>query len=141
MEFYIILLALCIIISGFFLYSYNYQSTSMLLTKDLYAEGLDLLIAGKRKAAYKNFKNIIDNDSGNIKAYLRLGQVLREGGNSKQALKIHKGLIHRKKLNNYDKIELHKNLALDYYQSEKYDLAEKDFRGSKFSNSKERNER
>ena len=26
--------------------------------KDLYAEGLDLLVMGKRKVAYKNFKSI-----------------------------------------------------------------------------------
>ena len=44
-------------------------------------------------------KNIIEKDSENIKAYLRLGQGLREGGNPSQALKIHKGFCYRKKLN------------------------------------------
>ena len=29
--------------------------------KDMYAEGLDMLVMGKRKVAYKNFKSIIDN--------------------------------------------------------------------------------
>ena len=37
-------------------------------------------------------EDIIEKDSENIKAYLRLGQVLREGGNAQQALKIHKSL-------------------------------------------------
>jgi len=83
--------------------------------KDLYAEGLDMLVMGKRKVAYKNFKSIIDKDSGNVKAYLYLGQVIREGGNPKKALEIHKNLIHRQNLNNYDKIQLYKNLSLDYY--------------------------
>ena len=69
--------------------------------KDLYAEGLDLLIEGKRKAAFQNFKDIIEKDSENIKAYLRLGQVLREGGSAQQALKIHKSLLHRKKWKNF----------------------------------------
>jgi len=85
--------------------------------KDLYAEGLDLMITGRRKAAYKNFKDIIQKDSDNIKAYLRLGQVLREGGNSSQAIKIHRGLNHRRDLSHYEKVEMHKNLALDYYKS------------------------
>ena len=84
--------------------------------KDLYAEGLDLLITGRRKSAYKNFKDIIQEDSDNIKAYLRLGQVLREGGNPPQALKIHRGLLHRRDLTHYEQIELHKNLTLDYYK-------------------------
>jgi len=99
------------------IYVFNYRPRSKSKVKDLYAEGLDLLIAGKRKAAYKNFKDIIDKDSENIKAYLRLGQVLREGGNPLQALKIHKGLQYRKNMNRYEKFELHKNLALDYYYS------------------------
>ena len=78
--------------------------------KDLYAEGLDMLGVGKRKSAYKIFKNIIKQDSNNVKAYLHLGQVVREGGNAKKALEIHKNLMHRKTINSYDKIQLYKNL-------------------------------
>ncbi len=74
-----------------------------------------MLVMGKRKVAYKNFKSIIDKDSSNIKAYLYLGQVLREGGNSKKALDVHRNLIHRKDINSYDKIQLYKNISLDYY--------------------------
>ena len=54
--------------------------------KDLYNEGLDMLVIGKRKSAYKIFKTIIQQDSNNVKAYLHLGQVVREGGNPKKAL-------------------------------------------------------
>ncbi len=82
--------------------------------KNLYAEGLDMLVVGKRKSAYKIFKSIINQDSSNIKAYLHLGQVVREGGNAKKALEIHKNLMHRKTINSYDKIQLYKNIALDY---------------------------
>ena len=105
--------------AGFILvYIFNYKPNKKSRVKDLYAEGLDLLITGKRRAAYQIFKSIIDKDSSNIKAYLRLGQVLREGGNPLQALKIHKGLLYRKKKHNYEKSELHKHLALDYYHSD-----------------------
>lgn len=97
-----------------FIYIFNYSTNNRSRSKNLYADGLDLLIAGKRKAAYQNFKKIIDQDSDNIKAYLRLGQVIREGGNASQALKIHKSLLSRKGLDYFDQIELHKNLALDY---------------------------
>ena len=84
--------------------------------KTLYAEGLDMLIMGKRKKAYKNFKLIIEKDSNNIKAYLYLGQVVRDGGNPNKALEIHQPLLYRKDINNYDKVELYKNLSLNYYR-------------------------
>ena len=66
--------------------------------KDLYAEGLEMLIMGKRKKAYKSFKLIIEKDSNNIKAYLYLGQVVRDGGSPKKALDIHQNLLLRKKM-------------------------------------------
>ena len=111
------------IAGGVAVYVLNFKPRRKSKVKDLYAEGLDLLITGRRKSAYKNFKDIIQKDSDNIKAYLRLGQVLREGGNPVQALKIHRGLLHRRNLTHYEQIELHKNLALDYYSSGNLDAA------------------
>ena len=52
--------------------------------KELYSEGLDMIINGNRRAAYKNFKSIIEKDTNNVNAYLRLGQVVREAGNPKE---------------------------------------------------------
>ena len=91
--------------------------------KDLYSEGLDMLVIGKRKTAYRIFKKIIQQDSNNIKAYLHLGQVVREGGNAQKALEIHQNLLHRKSLNNYDKIQLYKNISLDYLGLDNIDKA------------------
>ena len=111
----IISLLIVIIITYFIIvYVFNYKANQKGKVKDLYAEGLDLLVSGKRNIAYQNFKEIIKKDSNNIKAYLRLGQVLRESNNPKNALKVHQQLLHRKKLNFHDKIDLHKNLTLDY---------------------------
>jgi|TARA_B110000467_G_scaffold163012_1_gene187819 lipopolysaccharide biosynthesis regulator YciM len=87
--------------------------------KDLYSEGLDMMINGQQRSAYNNFKKIVEIDSENIKAYLRLGQVLRESGNPLKALKIHKGLIIRQNLTSYELLDLHKNIALDYFELKK----------------------
>ncbi|MDP6570664.1 MAG: tetratricopeptide repeat protein [Candidatus Marinimicrobia bacterium] len=122
-ETLITLLVLILGVGGIALYVLNFKPRKKSKVKDLYAEGLDLLITGKRKAAYQNFKEIIQKDSENIKAYLKLGQVLREGGNHSNALKIHKGLLHRRKLTHYEQVELHKNLAMDYQQAGKIKLA------------------
>ena len=91
--------------------------------KELYSQGLDMMINGLQRSAYNNFKKIVELDSENIKAYLRLGQVLRESGNINKALKIHKGLFIRKNLTSYDLNELHKNLALDYFELNNIDKA------------------
>ena len=111
--FYLFLVIIIVSVPLILHYLKNPNHTSSI--RDLYAEGLDMLIMGKRQKAYKNFKLIIEKDSNNIKAYLYLGQVVRDGGNPKKALEIHQPILYRKGINNYDKIELYKNLALDYY--------------------------
>ena len=63
--------------------------------KELYSEGLDMLVSGKKYSAYNNFKEIISKDSNNVMAYLRLGQILRENGDNLKAIKIHKNLLLR----------------------------------------------
>ena len=83
-------------------------------SRDLYADGLDMLVSGKRTAAYNAFKTIVENDTNHVNAYLKLGQVTREGDKPLQALKIHKSLLLRKRLTDYEQVELFKNLALDY---------------------------
>ena len=97
------------------IYLFNIKPIRKLHVKDMYAEGLDLLITGRRKSAYRNFKEIVQKDSDNIKAYLRIGQVLREGGNPLQALKIHRRMLNRKTLTYYEQMELHKNIQTYSY--------------------------
>jgi len=111
--FYIIIIFFIIIIVGFYFYLFKKPQETHSI-KDLYSEGLDMLVAGQLKSAYRNFKEIINQDSNNIRAYLHLGQVLREGGKSKQALKVHQNLLYRKDLSKYEKIDLYKNLVFDY---------------------------
>ncbi len=91
--------------------------------KESYSEGLDLLVSGQRKEAYQHFRSIVQHDSNNVKAYIKLGQVIREGGNPAHALKIHKNLTIRSKITTFEKIELHKNLSLDYASLNKFDDA------------------
>ena len=120
--FYILIVTILFSLPILFWYFY-YKPNKKTKVKDLYSEGLDLLIAGHRKSAYQNFKNIIQNDTENIKAYLKMGQVIREGGNPAQALKLHKSLALRQKLTFYEEIELRKNLALDYYENNNLEQA------------------
>ena len=120
---YIIVL-LCLTAFAFlFFYILKLKPNNKAGTKELYSEGLDMLVSGKRQIAYNNFKEIIEKDTNNVMAYLRLGQILRESGNPQKAIKIHKGLTIRKNLTSYDLLELHKNLSLDYFSLGKTDKA------------------
>lgn len=113
-SYFIVILCFCAI-GLLFLYIFRLKPNRRTGTKELYSEGLDMMINGMQRSAYNNFKKIVDMDTNNIKAYLRLGQVLRESGNSTNALKIHKGLTIRQNLSSYDKLELYKNISLDYF--------------------------
>ena len=108
---------------GLFFYILKLKPNKKTDIKELYSQGLDMMINGLQRSAYNNFKKIVELDSENIKAYLKLGQVLRESGNVNKALKIHKGLIIRQNLSSYDLNELHKNLALDYFDLNRMDKA------------------
>ena len=109
------------IIVAYFVLTYKPKQKDNL--KDLYTEGLDLMVDGYRQGAYENFKKIIKKDTENVKAYIKLGQVIREGGNPINALKIHNSLNFRKGLTYYEKIEILKNLTLDYHKINKIDQA------------------
>ena len=114
----LIIIILAVIIA-YFIITYKPKQEDDL--KDLYSEGLDLMVDGYKQGAYENFKKIISQDTTNIKAYIKLGQVIREGGNPENALKIHIQLNYRKNLSFYEKKELYKNIALDYFSLNKID--------------------
>ena len=119
MYFLLLIIPIAIILL-YLLYNNRINPHKVNNIREMYAEGLDMLVSGKRIAAYNNFKNIINEDSNNIKSYLRLGQVLREGGNPIKALKIHKSLSIRKNMSTYELIELYKNLSLNYLSLDNY---------------------
>ena len=120
---YLIVILCFSAITFLFYYIFKLRPSRKTGTKELYSEGLDMMINGLQRSAYNNFKKIVDLDSNNIKAYLRLGQVLRESGNPDKALKIHKGLTIRQNLTSYDLLELHKNIALNYFELKKISKA------------------
>ena len=113
-PYYIILVF--IIASALFYYYNKIKPLSSTKIRDLYLEGLDLLISGHRKKAYNYFKEIVEQDTTNIKSYIKMRQIVRESKNPKQALKIHNSVSLRKDMSKYERIELHKNLSLDYYE-------------------------
>ncbi len=91
--------------------------------RSLYTEGLDHLLRGNIKRAYQCFKGVIDKDTDHNSAYLKLGQVMREGGAADRALQLHESLLPRTNLSTYEKVELYKNLAIDSFNLGRLDDA------------------
>ena len=108
------IIILVVILTIFLFINFDYNKKYKKTEKDLYYEALDQLLTGKLKEAYATLLALIKNDTNNVKAYLKLGQVLREIGKPERALKVHKSLLIRKDLTSYERIELLKNISLDY---------------------------
>ena len=122
MSITVISIVIILVILSFIAFiNFDYSSKYKKTEKDLYYEALDLLLNGKLKEAYATLLSLIKSDTSNVKAYLKLGQVLREIGNPERALKIHRSLLIRKDLSTYDSIELLKNITLDYKHLKKID--------------------
>ena len=122
MSITVISIVIILVILSFIAFiNFDYSSKYKKTEKDLYYEALDLLLNGKLKEAYATLLSLIKNDTSNVKAYLKLGQVLREIGNPERALKIHRSLLIRKDLSTYESIELLKNITLDYKHLKRID--------------------
>jgi lipopolysaccharide biosynthesis regulator YciM len=60
-----------------------------------YQRGVHALLAGDKDAALEAFADTVQEDSGNIDAYIHLGNLLRERGEGARALDLHRKLTAR----------------------------------------------
>lgn len=79
-----------------------------------YQKALEYLADGQLPQALDKFKEAVRQDTGNISAYMRLGDLLRQQGLVKNALRIHKELTLRENLTREQNLKIHKSLLLDY---------------------------
>jgi len=88
-----------------------------------YIQALRELIRGDQEGALHHLKMVVMGDTGNIDAYLRLGDILRERKEVNKALQIHRQLTVRGDLSAADRKELLKSLTLDYLHIGRSDRA------------------
>ncbi|MFQ5582894.1 MAG: tetratricopeptide repeat protein, partial [Calditrichia bacterium] len=79
-----------------------------------YQKALEHLADGQLQQALDKFKEAVRQDTGNISAYLRLGDLLRQQGLIKNALRIHKELTLRENLTREENLKIHESLLRDY---------------------------
>jgi lipopolysaccharide biosynthesis regulator YciM len=81
--------------------------------RDPYRMGLNALIAGDRETAFKHLTATVRSDPRNLDAYLKLGSLLRERGQIRQAIQLHKELLVKRKLPEGARLEILENLHMD----------------------------
>lgn len=79
-----------------------------------YYAGLRALLRGDQEIAFQYFKQAVTEDTQNIDAYLRIGDLLRDRGQAKQALSIHLDLAERGGLDKEESQAVRRALAEDY---------------------------
>jgi len=82
--------------------------------QDPYTEALKRLVDGDRDGAYAELQRAVKSGRAPTDAYIKLGSLLRERGQSEKALQIHQSLTVKTNLTRSEKTELFLNLAEDY---------------------------
>ncbi len=97
----------------YLMYERFYRKTQQ-IEPSMYVEALRNLLDGKQESAFTKLRQVVAEDAGNIDAYLRLGQLLREHNRPDRALQVHKDLTLRYGLTKTDKVAILRELASDY---------------------------
>jgi lipopolysaccharide biosynthesis regulator YciM len=90
---------------------------------DLYTKGLNYMLHGEHEAAIECFKEIVNQNTENVDAYLKLGILYRNLAKLKTAISIHKALLYRQELSPDQKQVVLRNLVEDYLAAGEKDKA------------------
>ncbi len=88
-----------------------------------YTTALNYLITGDKEAALERLRLAVKQDTHNIDAYLKIGDILREKGFYDRAIKIHRGLLIRQHLKFSQRVDILKSLIEDYKGAKRFDRA------------------
>ncbi len=89
-----------------------------------YIEGLKAMIENDDQNAFVRFKQTVAEDSENIDAYLRLGDLLRKRGQIQKAVQVHRQLLLRKTIDKETIAQIWKGLAADFIAARRFNLAQ-----------------
>lgn len=88
-----------------------------------YAEGLNLLLAGNKEEALQKLRETVSQESNNIDAYVKIGDILRELGQVERAINVHKYLTVRKGVSPKQQHDILRGLARDYQAGDNFEKA------------------
>lgn len=117
---FVVSLLILILISYFWLKS---RKKEVIPSQRLYLEALKALVAGEEKIAFQRFKQVVAEDTENVDAYLKLGDLFRKRGQIEKALQVHNELTLRYDLSEETRLEIFKSLTEDYLAAEDWERA------------------
>ena len=111
--FIVLLVAAAVLVVVYITYG-RYQKEKKGKDPAAYIDGLRALLDGREEEAFSKFRTVVAEDSQNIDAYIRIGDILRKYGKADKALQVHKDLTIRHGLAPETRVAILKALALDY---------------------------
>jgi len=117
----VIIIVVCVVVVAFFV-TLAVRRSSRRRTEDesSYNLGLNAMISGNRDEAVVHLKTAVREDPRNLDAYIKLGNLLRERGQTKQAIQVHRELLVKRRLPKTVRSSIMKCLALDLAEAERW---------------------
>ncbi len=112
---------------AFYFFYFKKQEKTAAQSKP-YLSALKFMAENDNRRAVEKFKEAVREDSDNIDAYLKLGDILRKEGMLKNAARIHRDLSLRTGLNEEDKLKIWYSMGLDYWHLKNLEAAETYFK-------------
>ncbi len=84
-----------------------------------YVEGLRLLLDGKIAEAAAKLKIAVEEDTSNVDAYILLGNIFLDQGDTERALRIHESLTLRRNLKPAEELAIYRALVKDYIKTDR----------------------
>jgi len=111
----IFLLAVIALILLYVLYG-RYRKEKKSKDPASYIDGLRALLDGREEQAFSKFRDVISEDSDNIDAYIRIGNILRKYGKPDKAIEVHRDLTLRHGLTAVEKSRILRAMAEDFIE-------------------------
>ncbi len=123
-EYLLALIALSLLVVLIFVIFWTKnRTTPQAIAQQIFMEGLMALASGDEKLAYQKFRSVVQQDTENVEAYLKLGDLMRKKGKPEKALQIHRELAIRPSLSEAKRLQVEKSLAEDYLATGQFEKA------------------
>ena len=122
---YLYLLLALVFSAGALFYFFSFKPVKQPRTDILFTDALNAMVRGDTVEAVRILRQVVKQDSDHVRAYLQLGNILRDE-NTEQAIKIHQSLTIRPNISKELKVDIHQALALDYEKFTQFSKAKKE---------------
>jgi lipopolysaccharide biosynthesis regulator YciM len=92
-----------------------------------YLLGLNYLVSNHPNQAIRELSKAIREETDAVEAYLALGNLFRENGQTERAIDLHKSLLHRPDISEWERTQVLFSLAMDFKKAGLIDRAERTF--------------